>query len=101
MRDKTFFFLAYEGYRQHWGFPLTGYVPSPSFRAQVAAESPGLIPILDAYPIGQTATSNPNIAQFMSAAADRSSTKIPACSASTIISRTRRRRSSAPTLMKR
>src|SRR6202034_3627898 len=28
IRDKTFVFIAYEGYRQHWGFPLLGYVPS-------------------------------------------------------------------------
>ncbi len=44
VHDKTFFFLAYEGYRQNWGFPLLGYVPSAAFRAQVAAESPALTP---------------------------------------------------------
>ncbi len=64
IRDKTFFFVAYEGYRQHWGFPLQGFVPSAAFRAQVAADSPVLIPILNAYPAGQTATSNPDIDQF-------------------------------------
>ena len=41
MRDKTFFFPAYEGYRQHWVFPELGYVPSAAFRAQVAATIPG------------------------------------------------------------
>ena len=66
VRDKTFFFIAYEGYRQNWGFPLLGFVPSASFRAQVAADSPVLVPILDAYPEGQTATSNPDVAQFSS-----------------------------------
>ncbi len=50
VRDKTFFFVAYEGYRQHWGFPLQGFVPSAAFRAQVSADSPVLIPILNAYP---------------------------------------------------
>src|SRR5579862_4820897 len=50
VHDKTFFFLAYEGYRQHWGFPLLGYVPSDTFRTRVATDSPALIPILDAYP---------------------------------------------------
>lgn len=40
VRDKTFFFLSYEGYRQNWGFPLLGYVPSAAFKAQVAADSP-------------------------------------------------------------
>ena len=65
-RDKTFFFLAYEGYRQIWGFPLLGFVPSDPFRAQVAVDSPVLIPILDAYPEGQVLTSNPDVAQFSS-----------------------------------
>jgi hypothetical protein len=66
IRDKTFFFIAYEGYRQNWGFPLLGYVPSAAFRAQVAADSPALLPILNAYPQGQTPTSNPNINEFTS-----------------------------------
>ena len=64
VRDKTFFFIAYEGYRQHWGFPLQGFVPSAAFHAQVAADSPVLIPILNAYPAGRIATSNPDIDQF-------------------------------------
>ncbi len=65
VRDKTFFFVAYEGYRQHWGFPLQGFVPSVAFRAQVAADSPALIPILNAYPVGQTSY-KPDIDQFSS-----------------------------------
>jgi Carboxypeptidase regulatory-like domain/TonB dependent receptor len=66
VRDKTFFFLAYEGYRQNWGFPLLGYVPSAAFKAQVAADSPALIPILNAYPQGQTPTNDPRINEFTS-----------------------------------
>jgi len=67
VHDKTFFFLAYEGYRQHWGFPLTGSVPSDSFRALVAAQSPVLVPILNAYPdTGLIPTSNPDIDTFNS-----------------------------------
>jgi len=66
VKEKTFFFIAYEGYRQRWGFPLLGFVPSDSFRAQVAADSPVLVPILSAYPEGQTPTSNPDVAQFAS-----------------------------------
>jgi hypothetical protein len=66
VHDKTFFFLAYEGYRQNWGFPLLGYVPSAAYRAQVAANSPVLVPILNAYPQGQTPTSDPNINEFTS-----------------------------------
>src|SRR6202167_587364 len=64
VRDKTFFFLAYEGYRQPWGFPLLGYVPSDAFRTQVASDSPVLIPILNAYPESAIATSNPDINEF-------------------------------------
>ena len=71
VREKTFFFLAYEGYRQNWGFPLLGFVPSPAFRTQVAADSPVLIPILNAYPQGQTPTGNPDINQFTSEGTQR------------------------------
>ena len=62
--DKAFFFAAYEGYRQNLGQTLFGYVPSDAFRAQVAAESPDLIPILRAYPKGQTLIS-PNVSEFI------------------------------------
>ena len=64
-RDKTFFFVAYEGYRQDLGQTLIGYVPSAAFRAQVLAQSPALAPVINAYPIGQIATSNPDISQFV------------------------------------
>ncbi len=62
--NKTFFFAAYEGYRQDLGQTLIGYVPSAAFRAQVLAQSPQLAPIINAYPQGQTVIS-PNIAQFV------------------------------------
>jgi hypothetical protein len=62
--DKTFFFLAYEGYQQDLGQTLIGYVPSPAFRSQVLAQSPALAPVINAYPTGQNSTSNPNIDQF-------------------------------------
>ncbi len=64
-RDKTFFFVAYEGYRQVLGQTLIGYVPSPVFAAQVLAQSPALAPVINAYPQGQNPTSNPNIYQFV------------------------------------
>jgi hypothetical protein len=52
VKDQTFFFAAYEGYRQNLGQTLPGFVPSPAFRSQVAAESPALAPIVNAYPQG-------------------------------------------------
>jgi hypothetical protein len=66
VRGKTFFFLAYEGYRQRWGFPLSGLVPSSTFRAQVINDSPILAAIVNAYPLGQSATSDPNVSLFTS-----------------------------------
>jgi outer membrane receptor protein involved in Fe transport len=53
LRDKTFFYFAYEGLRQTLGQTLPGLVPSDSFRAMVAQQSPALIPILNAFPEGQ------------------------------------------------
>ena len=65
VQDKAFFFVAYEGYRQDLGQTLIGYVPSAAFRSQVVATSPALAPIINAYPVGQNSTSNPNISQFV------------------------------------
>ena len=64
VRNKMFFFLAYEGYRQRWGFPLNGYVPSAAFRNQVVTDSPVLVTIVSSYPIGQSQTSDPNVDLF-------------------------------------
>ena len=50
IRDRTFFFFTYEGLRQTYGQPLSGFVPSPAFGAQVAAANPSLAPIIAAYP---------------------------------------------------
>ena len=66
MRDKTFFFAAYEGYRQILGQTLLGFVPTDAFRAQVAAQSPALMPFLNAYPEGSLPVAgNPNVAEFI------------------------------------
>ncbi len=68
VRDKTFFFLAYEGYRSYWGFPLEGFVPDATARAAVLANpaSQALIPILNAYPMGQTPSGTPGVDIFTS-----------------------------------
>jgi Carboxypeptidase regulatory-like domain/TonB dependent receptor len=65
VRDKAFCFVAYEGYRQDLGQTLIGYVPSVPFRAQVLAKSPALGPVINAYPVGQNSTNNPNVDQFV------------------------------------
>lgn len=50
VRDRSFYFFTYEGLRQSYGQPLSGFVLSPTFAAQVAAANPALTPILAAYP---------------------------------------------------
>jgi hypothetical protein len=66
VRDKTFFFAAYEGYRQNLGQTLVGFVPTDAFRRQVASQSPALAPVVDAYPEGVLpVANNPNVAEFI------------------------------------
>jgi hypothetical protein len=48
-RDKTFFFIASEAYRQNWGYPVSGDVPSASLLATVPQSSP-IYPIINAFP---------------------------------------------------
>jgi len=68
VRNKTFFFTSYEGYRQTLGQTLVGFVPTDAFRAQVAAQSPALIPFLNAYPEGAAPVAgNPDVAEFIGA----------------------------------
>ena len=50
IRDRSFFYLTYEGLRQSYGQPLSGFVPNPTFGAQVVAANPALAPIIAAYP---------------------------------------------------
>jgi hypothetical protein len=49
VRDKTFFFVASEGYRQVWGYPVSGDVPSAAFRASIPSTNP-VYAIVNAYP---------------------------------------------------
>jgi hypothetical protein len=49
LRDKTFFYLASEAYRQVWGYPVSGDVPSAAFKATVPSSSP-VYGIVNAYP---------------------------------------------------
>ena len=48
-RDKTFFYLDSEAYRQVWGYPTTGVVPSAAFKASIPMSSP-VYSIVHAYP---------------------------------------------------
>jgi hypothetical protein len=53
-RDKTFFFVAYEGYRQDLRQTIIGDVPSAAFSQYVLQRAPQLAPVLNAYPQGRT-----------------------------------------------
>ena len=65
VRDKTFFFLASEAYRQVWGYPVSGDVPSAALIATVPNSSP-VYGIMHAFPGAGprtilAPTSDPNI----------------------------------------
>jgi hypothetical protein len=49
VHDKTFLFLASEAYRQIWGYPVSGDVPSAALIATVPSSSP-IYGIMNAYP---------------------------------------------------
>ena len=51
-RNKTFFYMNYEGLRQRLGQTQIGLAPSPSFFSQTSATSPALAQLLSAYPHG-------------------------------------------------
>jgi hypothetical protein len=53
-QNRAFFYMNYEGLRQHLGQTLLAAVPSASVRDQVITTSPALQPIINALPVGQT-----------------------------------------------
>jgi len=61
MRNRLFFYAAYEGLRQRLDGSQIGLVPSPDFIAQAAISSPALSTILKAYPAGTSPTTSPNV----------------------------------------
>jgi hypothetical protein len=64
VHDKTFFLLSSEAYRQSWGYPIAGDVPSAALIATVPATS-SIYGIINGFPGGgpkttETATGDPN-----------------------------------------
>jgi hypothetical protein len=49
VQDKTYFLLASEAYRQDWGYPVSGDVPSAELIAKVPSSSP-VYGIMNAFP---------------------------------------------------
>ena len=64
VKNKTFFFATFEGFRQIQDQTLIGFVPALAYRNSVLATSPALGQIVNAYPLGASATSNANISQY-------------------------------------
>jgi hypothetical protein len=67
-KDRTFFFANYEAIRQVQNITVIGFVPSAAYRASVT--NPALTPFLASWPVGQTPTSDPNVAQWTSPGAN-------------------------------
>jgi Carboxypeptidase regulatory-like domain/TonB dependent receptor len=67
VKNKTFYFVNYEGSRQRIGISGQGTVPSDALRAQVIATSPSLAPIVNMYPHGTSHTTDARVDTFATA----------------------------------
>ena len=65
IKNKLFFYAAYEGLRQRLDGTQIGLVPSPSFIAQAEHDSPALTPILQAFPAGTSPASTANVWNYV------------------------------------
>ncbi len=63
-KDKTFFFVNYEGSRQSIGVTGSGTTLSALARQQALATSPALAPLVSNYPIGTSRTSDPLVDNY-------------------------------------
>jgi hypothetical protein len=64
VRNRTFFFVNYEGLRQVLSQTFVGFVPSESFKQRTLLLSPALAPLLNAYPAGERPTAQADILQM-------------------------------------
>lgn len=51
-RKQIYFFGNYEGSRENISQALSGIVPTPAYKAEVAAQQPVLVPLINAFPAG-------------------------------------------------
>ena len=70
IKNKTFFFASYEGYRQREAESLIGYVPTPALREQVVATSPVLAPFINGYPLPNDGLLSSQIGQWTGQASE-------------------------------
>jgi hypothetical protein len=64
IKNKTFFFVSYEGFRQALETSLIGYVPTPLLRSQVQVSSPVLTPFVNAYPLPNAGQLSSQVGQW-------------------------------------
>ena len=64
VKNKTFYFVNYEGSRQHIGVTGSGTVPSQPLRQRILATSPALAPLVATIPLGTSPTSNPDVDNY-------------------------------------
>lgn len=64
IRNKTFFFVSYEGYRQRQYETLIGYVPTTLLRQQVLAASPVLAPFINSWALPNDGALSSQIGQW-------------------------------------
>lgn len=69
IHNKMFFFTNYEGIRQVFSQPLSGYVPTDAYRALVAQKSPALAPLTGDFPEATIPTADPNANLWISGGA--------------------------------
>ena len=69
IHNKLFVFVNYEGIRQVFSQPLSGFVPTDAFRSQVEAKSPALAPLIKFFPEGSIPTADPNANLWLSGGA--------------------------------
>ena len=63
-KNKTFFFLNFEGIRQVQDQTLIGFVPGAALRSQILTQSPVLAQILNAYPLGNGTIGATGVQQY-------------------------------------
>jgi outer membrane receptor protein involved in Fe transport len=71
IKDKTFYFVNYEGSRQRVGITGSGTTPSALLRSEVLAKSPVLLAILNQFPVGTSSSSNPLIDNYTTVATSK------------------------------
>jgi hypothetical protein len=70
-KDKTFYFVNYEGSRQRVGITGSGTTPSALLRSEVLAKSPVLAPILNLFPLGTSSSSNALVDNYTTVATSK------------------------------